>query len=150
MTADLAQLRAQARYLLDRRAILDCIYRYCRGLDRLDAETLAASFHPDAQDVHGGWVGYAPDLVSWGIELVAKSIMSSHHITGHRCEIDGDVAHAESYILSYGRRADGGVTSFCGRYLDRFEKTDGTWRFARRKIVAVSLGDMTAHVIGAT
>ncbi len=43
----MAQTTEQAiREFLDRQEILDCIHRYCRGVDRLDAELLASAYHP--------------------------------------------------------------------------------------------------------
>jgi hypothetical protein len=35
------------------------------------------------------------------------------------------------------------------RYHDRFEKVDGTWRFADRVFVSHLIGDLSAHVGGA-
>jgi hypothetical protein len=52
------------------------------------------------------------------------------------CEIDGDTAHAESYVHWFLRRADG-ETASCGsgRYIDRLERRDGRWRIAVRQIL---------------
>ena len=36
---------------------------------------------------------------------------------------------------------------FSGRYLDRFERVDGTWRFAHRHMVADHVGDLTHHLL---
>jgi hypothetical protein len=64
-----------------------------------------------------------------------------HNVTMHMCEIDGDVAHAESYSL--GIFLDrGGETGriLAGRYIDRLEKRDGEWRIAlRRATVEIAL-----------
>jgi hypothetical protein len=64
-----------------------------------------------------------------------------HHVTMHSCEIDGNVAHAESYVI--GLFLDkGGETSriLSGRYIDRLEKRDGKWGIlARRATVEVVL-----------
>jgi hypothetical protein len=38
--------------LADREAIRDCLYRYCRGIDRCDAGLLQSAFWPDALDSH--------------------------------------------------------------------------------------------------
>ena len=43
--------------LLDREAIRDCLYRYCRGIDRADEAALRSAYWPDATDCHGAWNG---------------------------------------------------------------------------------------------
>ena len=48
-----AEAAAIAREMKDRQEIYDCIMRYCRGIDRLDRETLLSAYHPDAIDDHG-------------------------------------------------------------------------------------------------
>ena len=64
-----------------------------------------------------------------------------HNVTMHSCEIDGDVAHAESYVI--GLFADkGGATSrmLAGRYIDRLERRDGKWGIVlRRATVEVAM-----------
>ena len=59
----------------------------------------------------------------------AGSQQTMHNITTHTCEIDGDVAHAESYVMGAILNRDG-VTArlLCGRYIDRLERRDGEWR----------------------
>ena len=43
--------------LLDKEAIRDCLYRYCRGIDRADEAILRSAYWPDAHDRHGAYVG---------------------------------------------------------------------------------------------
>lgn len=38
--------------LLDRQAIYDVMMRYCRGVDRFDADLITSAYHPDARDDH--------------------------------------------------------------------------------------------------
>ena len=57
-----------------------------------------------------------------------------HAVTMHSCDIDGDVAHAESYVI--GLFADKGAATsrmLAGRYLDRLEKRDGEWKIVLRR-----------------
>ena len=43
-------------------AIRQAALRYCRGVDRLDAELMRSAYHDDATDDHGVFVGSAADL----------------------------------------------------------------------------------------
>lgn len=123
------------QYLLDRQEILDCIHRYCRGVDRHDAAMIASAFHPDAVDRHGPFEGTPSELADWANSFHSQNFQAhSHGITSHGCELDGDVAHADSYCLYGLHHKDGKSVSIgCARYIDRFEKRDGQWRIADRK-----------------
>ena len=135
----MSEIDPDVRDLLDRQAILDCVYRTCRGLDRHDRELLSSCFHPDAIDNDGAFVGTTDEFVDWADKTLSEQTLShSHNITSHNVEIDGDTAHADSYVIRVARcREDDGrtVTVAGSRYLDRFEKRDGTWRIALRRTV---------------
>lgn len=128
---------AQERFLLDRQEILDCVSRYCRAVDRHDRELLASVFHPDAVADLGEWAGSTRDLFAWVDETHrARDLAHSHNITSHTCEIDSGTAHAESYVIQARLQRDGRTASvFGGRYLDRFERRNGEWRIAHRRLV---------------
>ena len=110
--------------LIDRQEILDCVHRYARALDRHDDEMLRSVFHDDAIDNHGPWTGGREEFVRWANHECHNGLAAhSHHITTHNCEIDGDVAHAESYVLFLHRHGDGErVLVGSGRYVDRLER----------------------------
>ena len=62
------------------------------------------------------------------------SQVHTHNITTHTCEIDGDAAYAESYVIVVLLGRDGRTAQFIsGRYLDRLERRDGEWRIALRR-----------------
>ncbi len=122
--------------LLDRQAILDCVYRYCRGLDRHDPELLASAFHTDAIDQHGDFLGGLPEFLEFARDSTTEALSHNHNITCHFAEIDGDVAHTESYVLTVLLKPDGkSVMVLGGRYIDRFERRNGEWRIALRRVV---------------
>ena len=132
------QLLRDVRYLKDRQAILDCINMQSRGHDRHDVDLLTASYHDDGWDEHGSAINRGPDYAEWANTThAAGSQVNMHHLTTHSCEIDGDVAHAESYVIGVLLNHDG-VTAriLCGRYLDRLERRDGVWRLAVRRSTA--------------
>lgn len=130
-------LEEKVEYLLNRQAILDCINGYTRGLDRHDEELIAAAYHADAVDNHGPRVADIPSFVRWVNDAHAGSFKAhTHHITCHTCEIDGDVAHAESYVffVQHAKENDQ-LQGGSGRYIDRLEKRDGVWKIALRRLV---------------
>lgn len=142
------QLERKLQYLIDRTEILDCIARHARGCDRFDAEMLASAYHENGVDEHGYAINPGPAFPAWANAAHgAMFLQNMHHITTHSCEINGDVAYAESYSL--GMFLDrGGQTAriIAGRYADRLERRDGKWKIAlRRTTVDVLLtGDASA------
>ncbi len=128
---------ADVRYLLDRLAIFDCINRYTRGLDRHDDELVASAYHPGALDHHGDFLGTPAEFIPWANELHAADWSAhQHHITTHTVDLDGDVAHAESYCIGVFQRKDEPVVDMAGgRYIDRLERRDGEWRIVAREVV---------------
>ena len=72
-----------------------------------------------------------------------------HQITTHNCEIDGDVAHTESYCQWVHRLKDEEtVTVGGGRYVDRLEKRDGEWRIVVRRLVLDFFYEAKGSVFG--
>ena len=138
----LAALEAQMRELLDRQAILECLKRNSRGNDRFDVDLVTSSYHADGvhelgeKQISGREYG---EHANHAHAALFDSTM--HNVAMHTCEIDGDVAHAESY--NTGVFLDkGGETGriLAGRYIDRLEKRDGEWRIVlRRATVEVAI-----------
>lgn len=140
MRQQLAALEAsntRLTYLEDRQQILDCIVRYTRGLDRHDQELLESAFHEDAIDNHGPRVDRKPaffQLRTGGHK--ENSLSHLHSITNHSCEISGNTAHTESYVLFISRHKDEqNIWVGGGRYVDRLEKRDGEWKIVVRRLV---------------
>lgn len=138
----LAALEAQMRDMQDRQAIHECIKRTSRGNDRFDIDLIVGSYHDDGvhelgqKQISGRDYG---EHANHAHRAIAETNL--HNVTMHLCEIDSDVAHAESYVI--GLFADpGGETSriLAGRYIDRLERRDGEWKIAlRRATVEVAL-----------
>ena len=128
-------LRRDVQHLKDRTEILDCIAHHARGCDRHDADLLTSAYHRDGVDEHGIIINAGPDYAAWvnGVHA-ATSSNHLHNITTHTCEIDGDHAHAESYVLVTLLSPDATTaTVMCGRYIDRLERRDDAWRVALRR-----------------
>jgi len=132
---ELAQLKNDVAYLKDRTAILDCISQHARGHDRHDVELIAAAYHEDGVDEHGFAINPGPKYADWANEIhAAGSILHTHNITTHSCEINGNEAHAESYVLVFLLNNDGeSARVISGRYIDRLEKREGDWKIALRR-----------------
>jgi hypothetical protein len=124
------------QHLIDRMAIIDCLNRYVRGLDRHDDELVASAYHADALDHHGDFLGSPAEFIPWANALhEADWSAHHHHLTTQSIEIDGDVAHAESYCIGTFLRKDEPVVDMAGgRYIDRLERRDGEWRIAAREV----------------
>jgi hypothetical protein len=133
---DSDDISAIVRGLKDRQDILDCLYRYCRGIDRFDRDLLLSAYHADAVDDHGVFVGVAADFADWALTYHREYQVSHHHaILNHSCELDGDTAHTETYFLYEAVNKTGPVTLAGGRYIDRFERRNGQWGIAARVCV---------------
>lgn len=131
----LERLQRDVRYLMDRCEILDCIARHARGHDRHDVELLSGAYHPDGIDEHGYAINAGPKYAEWANAVhAAGSRLHLHNITTHICEIDGDVAHCESYVLVGLLNNDETSSRLInGRYIDRLERRGGVWKIALRR-----------------
>jgi hypothetical protein len=136
LRAEVAHLKAQVDGLSDRQAILDCLTRYSRGLDRHDEELLTSVYHADATDHHDPFLGSPADFVPWANQFhEADYVAHTHAITNNTVDIEGDVAHSETYVQAVMRRKDGLLDVRGGRYIDRLERRDGVWRIAAREVL---------------
>jgi hypothetical protein len=131
----LAALEAQVQDLMDRKAIYECLQRTSRGNDRFDKDLIVSGYHEDgvhelgAKQISGQEYGDHANHAHGAICDV-----NLHNLTMHSCDIDGDVAHCESYVI--GLFTDKGAQMsrmLAGRYIDRLEKRNGEWRIALRR-----------------
>ena len=131
---DLSALTA----LLDREAIRDALYRYCRGIDRVDEDALRAAYWPDAPCRHGAHQGTADEFIAEALKNRRTAGRAIHMIGNILIDLRGEVAAVESYFRSTiaTRDADGQPqeTLLAGRYIDRFERRAGEWRIGARTI----------------
>ena len=127
--------------LLDEAEIRRLLYAYCRAVDRGDLVALRALYHPDAIDDHTGvYSGPVDGFIEMLGESLAKAEVTCtrHCLSNITIELDGDVAISESYFDAYDQRqVDDRVVDevMAGRYLDRLERREGTWRIAARRVV---------------
>ncbi len=124
---------ARLEQMLDREEILECVHRVSRGVDRFDREMFVSQYHPDAVIDAGAFVADPATVYDGGHELHEHGQFSTmHYILNHICELDGDVAHTETYYFYEGHNRDDTNWMAGGRYVDRFERRDGKWKIAFR------------------
>ena len=89
--------------LVDREAIRDCLYRYCRGIDRCDAESLASAYWPGAVDDHALWRGTIEEFIPWVLPILRSRQQTKHSISNMLIRIELVSAAVESYFDAYER-----------------------------------------------
>jgi hypothetical protein len=121
----------------DRQAISDQIYRYCRAMDRIDAELGYSVWHEDGTADYGPEVfqGSGRGFIDFVCAQHRKTLTHVHQVTNIIIELDGERAGSESYVVS-DLRAGGGdqvkqITTW-GRYIDKWSKRDGRWAIDAR------------------
>jgi SnoaL-like domain len=133
---DLALALAEIDRLRTIEAIRECVYRVCRGIDRIDGELLRSAFHPDAtvrfgKLYDGGLEGWIDSVVTF-----QRRQFQAHHLVGNiNIKVDGDRAFAESYELARHKTPiDGELRDqvLAMRTLDRLSRRDGEWRIDER------------------
>ncbi len=131
--------------LLDREAIRACLTRFSRGMDRFDRDLYLSAFHDDATVAAGPYVGDAAGCWEWAVPMHREAQILTHHsLLNNTIDIQGDIAHSETYYQFVARNhpfeAGGGETVMLagGRYIDRLEKranggqSSPEWRIALR------------------
>lgn len=114
-----------------------------------DIDLISSAYHRDGADEHGHAVNAGPEYGAWANETYAEtSRVHTHNITTHTCEIDGDTAHAESYVIVVLLGIDGKSAQFItGRYIDRLERRDDQWRIAVRRSTVEGMFSADARVL---
>ncbi len=132
--------QAKLNELIDREAIRDCLYRYCRGIDRGDEAALRSSYWPDATDQHGAYSGPVEGFIQMALGVFKTNPRNIHQVSNILIEFRSATdARVETYFnaLQRGPGQNGVVRQFllAGRYCDAFEKRGDEWRVARRTVV---------------
>jgi SnoaL-like domain len=130
---------AQLAELLGRDAIRRTIVTLARGEDRRDAALITSAYWPDSVTDYGVFKGSFDEYLAWVVPG-AEAITNTQHVLGQsHIELAGDTAKVETQVISYHRIDYGGGdehdTVIGGRYLDVFERRDGTWRIASRTML---------------
>jgi len=132
--------QAAIEELLAKQEITELLYRYCRGIDRLDWDLVRSCYHDDAYDDHSIFRGSPDEFVAFFREFLTPMTGTTHTIANILITVDGDVAGSESHILAWhGLPAEGDGPAkdltASGRYVDRLERRNGEWKIAHRIVV---------------
>lgn len=125
--------------IVDRLAITDKIYRYCRSVDRLDVALGRSVFHKDSTaDFGESYVGTGHGWIDYICEEHKKFLRHSHQVTNVIIELDSEKAGSESYVYATLQRKDDDnvmMHEFWARYIDAWSKRDGDWAIDSRHCI---------------
>jgi 3-phenylpropionate/cinnamic acid dioxygenase small subunit len=139
-------------------AIARLVYAYAERIDEGDFEGVAELFAAGTITVEG------TDAVRAGRDDVLEMYRQStriyedtgtpktkHVTTNVVIEVDEEAgtAHARSYFTVLQATPELPLQPvIAGRYRDRFERPEGTWRFAERHMICDLFGDLSHHLLG--
>lgn len=122
----------------DRLAIAETLALYCRGIDRCDADQLAAAFTPDALIDYGDGARPIAEVIPGLMAGLGGMRLTQHNISNTVMRIAGVTAKAETNCVALHLipTPEGEIELVVGgRYLDTLEKREGRWRIAERLYV---------------
>lgn len=122
---------------LARVALADLVARYCRGIDRGDYALVRSLYWDDAIDRHGAMFEGGPDaFVAWLPTIMAPWELTVHRLGQSLFAVEGDSAEGEHYVTAYHRTRPPARREIVigGRFLDRYERRGGQWKFAERRL----------------
>jgi ketosteroid isomerase-like protein len=135
--------------MMSKQEIQDVLMRYGRGVDRADEELLKSCYHPDAIEEHGStYAGPAHAYIEGAVVRIRQMGTMCHYICNIHISLNGDLAYVEAYVLTFARfQRDGESfdTLTGGRICDRFERREGDWKIAHRKLAFDWNRDMTSQ-----
>jgi hypothetical protein len=130
---------ARLEQALSKLEIQETLMRYGRGVDRADEALLKSCYHEDAIEEHGStYAGPAHSYIEGAVGRIRQMGTMAHYICNVHIDLQGDLAYVEAYVLTFVRFTRDGEdwdTLTGGRICDRFERRDGAWRIAHRKMV---------------
>lgn len=126
--------------LIAKDQIRDLVLTYCRAIDRKDYVLLEQLYHPGAGDEHGcNPSGTAREFFDILPGMMTVSEVLQHNITNHLIKVNGDYAEGEAYLVAHTLvdMDDQRYAFLMGaRYLDKYERRDGVWKFSHRRVVS--------------
>ena len=146
-SAQTPEAQARLAELLAKQEITELLYRYCRGVDRLDMELVRSCYHPDATDSHGTFEGTVDEYLVWSERLLRRYTGSVHMVLNVLVEIEPEpVASADGDKVQWARSEAHGIArhwteggppelnlSVGFRFIDDLSRRNGgPWLISRR------------------
>jgi hypothetical protein len=130
-------MKMEMQALVDRQAITDLIYLYCRAVDRLDVPLGHSIWHEDGQADYGSEVyqGDGRGVIDHICAQHAHTLHHSHQVSNIVIQLDGDRAGSEAYCTATLRVQRGErllQMSVWSRYVDSWSRRDGRWGLDKR------------------
>lgn len=135
--------------LIARERIRDCIFRYCRGIDRGEEAALRSAYWPDGTDTHGPYNGSAEGFIDWAMKVLPHIERGIHQVHNILIEFRPNGAAVETYFSAFQRQRgrNGALEQWDmkGRYLDWFVQRGSEWRILNRTVVFDWVEQMPLH-----
>jgi hypothetical protein len=133
---EVSDMSDRMQELIDHHDIRDVLVQYCHACDRLDAERMAAVYHPESWDDHGLDKMPGKDFAATATSnLAAGWTACMHHLGQSFIRVNGDEAGAETYFVAFLDRTRDGervIDQLGGRYIDRLQRVDSRWLIKHR------------------
>jgi hypothetical protein len=127
---DLATLQAE-------REIERVLKRYCRSMDRIDADLGYTVWHDDGAADYGPiFQGSGRGFIDWVCEYHRTLDAHSHQIANILIDVRGERAASETYVtvaLLFRKDSRALLTTGKGRYLDTWSRRAGRWAVDARR-----------------
>ena len=123
--------------MVERMAIQELLCAHSRGLDRGDVDLLKACYWRDAEVDYGSFKGSAHEFAEKVLAALGQHYeLTRHCLSNSLIAVGGDQARAETLVNAQ-HLLPGGDQEMCfsGRYLDRLERRDRTWKLIHRRVV---------------
>lgn len=130
--------------------ILNLVSHYAELIDAGNFEGAAALFAHARVKTAQGEIGHRELLALWRDNVILYedgTPRTKHVITNPIIEVDAGTATCRTYYTVMQQVGDDPLRPIiCGRYHDRFERVEGSWRFCYRDYSLHDMpGDMTRH-----
>jgi ketosteroid isomerase-like protein len=157
MSTSASESSTALQRMLDRQAITDAIHTYCRCVDLVDADGVAALFIEDCVVDYGPGLGGPTHGAAALRERLARGLprfaATSHHVSNVEIDLaaDGTSATSITYVMAWHRYpGDLPDATLHGQYHDTWVRGGDAWRIATRtlRVAGQTNFDVEWHPIG--